>query len=260
LAGSLSAGTETVVLPPVYPLGLPEILSRKIGKGVLMKKTPLGLVGDTLVISVEDAVGMLAALREGKPMLDKTVTFSSGRGEGLKNYRARIGTPVSHVLEQSGISLNKKGGKILLDGMFRGYAAYSDRQPVTRTTEAIRIQEPGEVFSFQNTQCINCGRCNFVCPVDLEANLLGRCSEYGLFERCLALGAENCVECGLCAYVCPAHRPLVQLISHAKSVIKTELLAAPEEKETLPLEQPFHPLPTVRLIETGGEDTDVSER
>jgi Na+-translocating ferredoxin:NAD+ oxidoreductase RnfC subunit len=76
----------------------------------------------------------------------------------------------------------------------------------------------------------------------------------------MTMGAENCVTCGLCAYVCPAHRPLVQLISHAKYVIETELLVEPVEKEKLPLEQPFHPLPMIRLIEPEPEENEVSKR
>jgi electron transport complex protein RnfC len=211
-------GAAIAVLPPVYPNGLPEILAKKCGAGFLMKGSEVGVTGNTLVVSVETAVAMATSLQTGRPLLEKTVTFSAGRGGPLKNLRVRIGTPIAHILKHQGVTLGSKG-KLILNGMMRGYACFSDEQPITATTESVHVQTPSEVFSFQNTACINCGKCAAICPVDLEAGLLGRLSEYGIFEKCKRLGAENCIECGLCAYICPGHRPLVQLISHAKQRI-----------------------------------------
>jgi electron transport complex protein RnfC len=227
----LSADAAQVVLVPgEYPNGLPEMLAKKYGAGPLLKRYGSGFLGNTLVVGVELALAAAACLQTGKPFLEKTVTFSAGGNGGLKNFRVRIGTPVAHILSSAGVELQPKG-KLILNGVMGGYTCFSDEQPVTATTDAIHVQAASEVFSFQDTPCINCGRCNAICPVDLEVNLLGRYSEYGIFEKCEGLGAENCIDCGLCAYVCPARRPLVHLISYAKRAIQMKALEDAKEQQ-----------------------------
>ena len=220
IAGKIPSGSHKVVrVPPLYPNGYKEVLARKYGEGILLQGKDGGVVGNTLVISVEDAVGMLSCLRSGRPITEKTVTFTNGTGTP-KNYRIRIGTPIRALLETTGITPQPKG-KVIVNGIMGGYTCFSDEQPLGSDTMSVSVQSPSDVTLFQNTACTNCGKCNTVCPVDLEVNLLGRFSEYNLFDKCRTFGAENCIECGLCAYVCPARRPLVHLIVHAKQVIET---------------------------------------
>ena len=252
VGGSLAHGDATVaIVSPVYPNGLPEILARKYGAGLLMKGNDKGVVGNTLVLSIEQALAMVDCLQTGKPLLDKTITFSSGKNGPLKNFRVRIGTPVSEILRHAGAELQSKG-KLILNGEMRGYACFSDEQPVTAATDSIHVQAPSEVFFYQSKACVNCGRCNAICPVNLQVNLIGRFSEYGVFEKCMELGAENCIDCGLCAYVCPACRPLVQLLSHAKHVIKTTTIKHVSAEDILAIEEEEHTV--IRLFETEPED------
>jgi len=243
--------TTVAVVPPVYPNGLPEILAKKYGAGLLMQGSDGGFVGNTLVVSIEQALAMVGCLKAGKPLLNKTVTFSSGKNGPLKNFRARIGTPAADILKKTTTELIPKG-KLILNGAMRGYACFSDEQPVTAAIDSIHVQAPSEVFFYQSKACANCGRCNAICPVNLEVNLLGRFSEYGIFEKCRDLGAENCIDCGLCAYVCPARRPLVQLISHARHVIRTTTIEHVSTEDILSIEEGEHPV--IRLFETAPEN------
>ena len=246
-------GPATVaVVPPVYPNGLPEMLAKKYGAGLLMQGNGDGFVGNTLVVSVEQALAMVDCLKTGRPLLDKTITFSSGKNGALKNFRARIGTPAADILNKADTELRPKG-KLILNGTMRGYACFSDEQPATAAIDSIHVQAPSEVFFYQSKACANCGKCNAICPVNLEVNLLGRFSEYGIFEKCKDLGAENCIDCGLCAYVCPACRPLLQLISHAIHVIQTMTIEPVSTEEMLAIEEREHPHPVIRLFETAQE-------
>jgi len=252
--GNLAHGDASVaIVSPVYPNGLPEILARKYGAGILMKGNGTGVIGNTLILSIEHALAMVDCLQTGKPLLEKTITFSSGKNGPLKNFRVRIGTPVSDILKHAGTELQSKG-KLILNGAMRGYACFSDEQPVTAATDSIHVQAPSEVFFYQSKACANCGKCNAICPVNLEVNLLGRYSEYGIFEKCRDLGAENCIDCGLCAYVCPARRPLVQLISQAKHVIQTTTIEHASKEDILAIEEGEHPHPVIRLFETAPEE------
>jgi electron transport complex protein RnfC len=196
---------------------------------------------------------MVECLQSGRPFIEKTVTFSAGKDDPLKNFRVRIGTPIGEILRKVGVE-PQPNGKLILNGTMRGYACFSDEQPVTPTTESIHLQEPTEIFLYQNTACVNCGKCNAICPVDLEVNLLGRFSEYSIFDKCRDLGAENCIECGLCAYVCPAHRPLVQMISHAKHAIQTEAIEEMSMEEAMACDACGPICPAIRLFESAGEE------
>ena len=253
VAQNVSGSVATVVLvPAVYPNGLPEILARKYGGGLLMRGNEEGVVGNTVVVSIEHAMAMVSCLHSGKPLLEKTITFTSTENVEPKNFRVRIGTPLADLLHKVGIEPQPKD-KLILNGIMNGYACFSEEQPITPTTDSVHLQRASQVFVFQNAACTNCGKCNTVCPVDLEVNFLGRFSEYGIFDKCLALGAENCVECGLCAYVCPARRPLVQFIVHAKLAIKAaaskrdvrleEAIAGDTQARTLPAIKLFESLP-----------------
>ena len=260
IAGSISTGIANIVIvPPIYPKGLPDILAKEYGKGFLIKRNENQVVtGNTLVISIEHAIAMLGCLKTGKPLTDKTITFSAGKGGEMKNFRVRIGMPVAEILKKADVEPPERG-KLILNGLMNGYACFSGDQPITESTDSIHVQAPSEVFYFQDNACINCGKCNAICPVDLEVNFLGRFSQYGMFDKCRNLGAENCIECGLCAYVCPAHRPLVQLISHAKHVIRTEALEDVSMEEALAkIEmEDFHP--TIKLFETKQEEENTTK-
>lgn len=258
LAGKIPSGSHKVVLiPPVYPNGYKEVLARKYGEGILLQGKDGGVIGNTLVISMEDAVGMLSCLRSGRPLTEKTVTFTNGTGT-QKNYRIRIGTPIRALLETTGVIPQTKG-KVIVNGIMGGYACFSDEQHLGSDTMSVSVQSPSDVTLFQNTACTNCGKCNTVCPVDLEVNLLGRFSEYNLFDKCRTFGAENCIECGLCAYVCPAKRPLVHLIVHAKQVIEAQ---SPEDETTekgIPCETCENTCKPIRLFDFTPEDKSIEE-
>ncbi len=244
---------KVVSVPPVYPNGLPEMLALKQGAGHLIKGNGNGVVGDTLVASIEKALAVVDCLKNGKPLLSKIITFSSGKNGTLKNFKTRIGTPASDILRKTDTQLQPKG-KLIMNGAMRGYACFSDEQPITAATDSIHVQAPSEVFFYETKACANCGKCNAICPVNLEVNLLGRYSEYGIFEKCGDLGAENCIDCGLCAYVCPASRPLVQLISHAKHVIQTTTIERASKEDILAVEEGEHLHPAIRLFETAPEE------
>jgi len=259
VAHNISGRTATVVLvPAVYPNGLPEILARKYGAGLLMRGSNEGVVGNTLVVPIEHALAMVECLHSGKPLVEKTITFSSGQNGKPKNFRVRIGTPLAEVLHKAGTEPQPRD-KLILNGIMNGYTCFSDEQPITSTTDSVHLQRWSEVFAFQNAACTNCGKCNAVCPVELEVNLLGRFSEYGIFEKCLALGAENCVECGLCAFVCPARRPLVQFIVHAKHAIKAETFRAVSMKEVMDSDTQGPIPPAIKLFDTSPEEDPSKE-
>lgn len=189
---------------PVFPRGLPEILLENLNRRLAL---------DTVsFVRIEKVLGAVSALKRGRPFDHKVVTVR-GKSQS-RNVRVRIGTPIQNLFSETDIRDNDK---IILGGPLRGDACYSTDIPLLDSVDLVYLQDASEVVKNPNRPCINCGKCVRVCPVDLDVNLLGRFSEFALFEECRELDIFLCFECGLCAYHCPAGRSLVQLIRLAKS-------------------------------------------
>jgi electron transport complex protein RnfC len=192
---------------PLYPNGLPEILVKNLAGFYNLD--------NHLFLTVEKLAASVRALKEGKPFVYKVVSVTDK--EGSTNYRVRIGTLLKDILALKKCFL-KDDDKVIIGGPLRGYTCLNTDIPITSDVDSIYVQhwESGEVTHYWNNQCMNCGRCVRVCPVNLDVNLIGRYSEFSLFEECHAMGVMVCIECGLCAYHCPSGRSLVQFIRLAK--------------------------------------------
>jgi electron transport complex protein RnfC len=209
----------TVVrVSPVYPNGFPEMLKSRI--------TELAPdIRRTLYLSTENVCSMVQALETGRPVVEKYLTLGGTSVAEKKIIKARIGTPVSEILEANGIPA-QKAGKILLGGVMCGTACPDPGFPVLPDTHALYVQDASEIIEYEESSCVNCGKCSAVCPVNLEVNLLARHAEYSLFDNCTEMNIDHCMECGLCSYVCIARRPLVQMINYAKIEIEKQGVGA----------------------------------
>ena len=177
---NLPEGCTVASVANVYPNGLREILAKDHGAGRLMEADGSGIRGNTVVVGAEHALAMAVSLRQGRPFVEKFVTVARHGNDQSKTFKVRIGTPIAHVLKEAGLSVSPKG-KLIVNGIMKGYACFSDQQPVTPSTDCLHVQGQEQVFLYQDIQCINCGKCDAICPVDLAVGLLGRMAEYGKF-------------------------------------------------------------------------------
>ena len=237
-----------------YPEGLPEMLAVRQG-GWLFQRTPAGPFGDTIVVDIDVALASLTCLRDGRPYCERTVSCLVPGERRPRNLTVRIGTPAAQVLETLGVA-PEPGGKLLLGSPMRGVGFPDPTHPVTPQTRQLVLQAPAEVHHFRTITCTSCGACDRVCPVDLEVSALGRFAEYDRYDRCADLAVERCVDCGLCAYVCPAHRPLAQLMMHAKQT----LWRSPERRvaplDTVGCNACGPTCPALRLFDLDAEPVD----
>lgn len=218
------AASDSIIIynvNPLYPASLPELIIDSLSKVYNMD--------DHLFIGVEKVVAAVEALREGKPFAHKVITVIDENGS--RNRRVRIGTPVKELLKETFL---KDNDRVVIGGAFRGYACFDTGIPVTADMDSIYIQysDKGEVSRDRNIQCMSCGKCVWVCPVNLDVNLICRYSEFSVFEKCHAMGVEACIECGLCAHYCPSGRSLVQYIRLAKKEKPAALVMEETDEDT----------------------------
>jgi len=208
------SGAEVKVIDPLYPGATPGLLMKEI----LDKPVPPSKSLEDLgvgFISAEAVVALRAAFVEGKMPVTKLLTVID-KDSRLTCIKARIGTPVSDILNALNIDVSD-GDRLVFGGPMSGQGIYSEDMPILADTDAIMVQDKGQVIPVGNDPCINCGECVRACPAKLPVNMLIRFLENGMYEEAAnEYDLLSCVECGLCSYVCEMRIPIFHYIMLGK--------------------------------------------
>lgn len=218
LKAAATEGIDVVALPAKYPQGFEKMLiyaltGRKVPNGALP-----GAV-QCVVLNVATCAALSAAVREGKPLIERVVTIA-GRVANPCNLRVRVGTSLMDLLDQVG-GLTDGVRKLIVGGAMMGNAVPSLNLPVTKTFGAF-LALGEEAVSAEESACIRCGRCVRVCPMGLMPAKIDALVRHDNYDGAIAAGATNCMECGSCTYVCPAKRELTQSCRIAKAIARSK--------------------------------------
>lgn len=216
--GRIPEGYITVLaLKEQYPQGgEKQLIEAATGREVPSGKLPLDV--HCVVSNVSTAVAVYFAVQKNRPFIDRVVTVTgkqmvaAGRGG---NFRVRIGTPVSALVEAAG-GLVEGTAKIIMGGPMTGRALTSLDVPVTKGSGGLIMLDAGEARRLVVSGCIRCARCVGTCPMGLEPYLLEKLVQRELFEEAEREGVLDCIECGSCNYTCPSNRPILDWIRLGK--------------------------------------------
>ncbi len=199
-----------------YPQGgEKQLISALLGRQVPSGGLP-SAVG-CVVQNVATAVAIAAAVREGQPLIERVVTVAGPALKKPGNFRVRIGTPFSALVEAAG-GLPEGELKVISGGPMMGVALAGLDEPVVKGTSGLLVLPA--LHRVRNLPCLRCGDCLRACPIGLVPSDLGTLVEKERWEEFAARGGRDCIECGCCAYVCAAGRDLVQLIKLGKAALK----------------------------------------
>jgi electron transport complex protein RnfC len=211
---------ECVVLPTRYPQGAEKVLI----KAVLDREVPqrgLPLDVGVVVANAGTALAVAEAVRDGKPLIERVVTVTGNAVKRPGNFLARIGTPLSVLIEAAG-GFTRQPGKIVMGGPMMGVAQYSTETPLIKSTSGILVLSQKETVEQVYLPCIRCSFCVKACPVRLLPSTLSLIGEHRRWEMAREYGVFDCIECGCCSYVCPAKRPIVQWIRETKAHLRVK--------------------------------------
>ncbi|MDP8234919.1 MAG: electron transport complex subunit RsxC [Candidatus Erginobacter occultus] len=199
-----------------YPQGgekqlIAALLGREVPSGGLPSA-----VG-CLVQNVATAAALSEAVREGEPLIERVVTVSGPALKSPGNFRVRIGTPFSYLVEAAG-GLPEGELKIISGGPMMGVAQAGLEVPVVKGTSGILVVPA--VHRERNLPCLHCGDCLRGCPMGLNPGDLATLVEKERWAEFEEHGGRDCIECGCCAYSCSSGRDLVQLIKLGKEALK----------------------------------------
>ena len=155
---------------------------------------------------------------KNKPLFERVITVT---GKGLKNpsnLLARIGTPMSQLIEECG-GLPEDSGKIIGGGPMMGKTLMNLDVPVCKGSSGLLILNEKESRRSEEQPCIRCAKCVSACPMGLEPYLLAKVSLLRNWELAEDNGIVSCIECGSCQFTCPSARPLLDNIRMGKTTV-----------------------------------------
>lgn len=198
-----------------FPLGLPvPLLKAVVGREVPL---PYGHPRDVGVALYDlDTTISLGSSIQQIPQVDSLITVGGGALARRGIVKVRIGTTIGSLIESLG-GFTDEPARLILGGPLMGIAQYDLSIPITKDIPALFALTRDETALIGHyRQCINCGLCVRVCPVNLVPGMLSLYCAKDRFETAERQGLLSCLECGCCDYVCPSRRPLVHLFRHAK--------------------------------------------
>ncbi len=221
LKGIIASDEEIKVIPlkTQYPQGgekqlIDAILQRQVPSGGL--PVDVGVVA----FNVGTVFSVYEAIHKNKPLIERIVTITGKSVKKPSNFRVRIGTPVSALIEEAG-GLPDDCEKVINGGPMMGKALADTAIPVVKGTSGILLMKKDESKRKPVENCIRCSKCVSVCPMGLEPYLLMALGEREIYDRLESEKVTDCIECGSCSYTCPSSRPLLDYIRFGKqNVIK----------------------------------------
>ena len=198
----------------IYPQGGEKQLINAITK----REVPSGKLpidAHCVVQNVATVYAIYEAVQKHIPLFRRIVTVSGTINYNPRNYLVRIGTPVSFVLKENKINMEKVG-KVVMGGPMMGQAIIGLDTPVTKTTSGIIVFSEEESYKPESSACIRCGKCVEACPMGLMPLNIRQAVETEAIEELKQLHVQDCILCGCCSYICPAKIPLLDYCKMGK--------------------------------------------
>ena len=206
---------DIVTLPSVYPQGAEKIIIYN-STGVVVKEGELPADGGVIVINISTVAFLYRYMQTGMPLVKRRITVDGNAVGEPKNVSAVIGTPFREILEFCKTDMDAMI-KLIGGGPMMGMSIPDVEMPVVKTSNALLAIKSYDVS--KTTNCIRCGRCVRVCPMELVPADIDRAYRIRNIDELKKLNVLLCMNCGSCTYVCPANRKLAETNQLAKALI-----------------------------------------
>lgn len=209
---------EIVPLKVQYPQGSEKQLIEAIINRQVAAPPAIPINVGAIVQNVGTAFAVYEAVMKNKPSISRIITVTGKIVKKPSNLLARIGTPLSQLMDECG-GLPADTGKVIGGGPMMGKALLSLEVPMTKGSSGLLIMNEKEARRAEVSPCIRCAKCVSACPMGLEPYLLAKLSEQQMWDDAERECVVSCIECGSCAYTCPSNRPLLDNIRIGKSTV-----------------------------------------
>ncbi|MDO4490044.1 MAG: electron transport complex subunit RsxC [Lachnospiraceae bacterium] len=205
---------EVVVAKTKYPQGAEKMLIKKVMK----RQVPSGkLPADVgaVVSNVSTAKAISDAIQKGMPLVERVVSVTGERMKNPGNYIVKIGTNVQDIIDYCG-GTTGEDVTIKMGGPMMGAVLKDTEVPVIKGSNGIIAIETDHT---ETVDCIKCGRCSDVCPMELNPLLFAKYADEGNAQALLENNIMDCFQCRCCEYICSSKIPLVSKIGVGKNMV-----------------------------------------
>ena len=206
---------EVLAARTKYPQGAEKMLIKK----VLGRSVPRGgLPADAgaVVSNVSSSKAIADAIRLGMPPIERVVCVTGERIRNPGNFIVKVGTSVQEILDFCG-GIVGDDVTVKLGGPMMGIPQTELDVPVMKATNGIIACETDHTAA---VECIKCGRCADVCPMELFPLYFARYVETGNIQGLKEQNIMDCMECRCCEYICSSKIPLVTKIREGKAAVR----------------------------------------
>ena len=208
-------GIEVLEVSTQYPQGGEKMLiKRAMGRSVPSGKLPADV--GACVSNVSTVKAIADAIKTGMPLIERVTTVTGKYIPEPKNFIVRVGTSAAELVEACG-GVSSEDALIKAGGPMMGFPQTTLYTPIMKGSNGIIAIEKDET---EPQECIKCGRCVDVCPMELKPlhyfKLVGKED----WQGCKDMAIMDCMECRCCEYICSSKLPLVTMIKMGKNGVR----------------------------------------
>ena len=218
---------KVVPLKKKYPQGG----EKQLIDAVVGRKVPsMGLPIDTgaVVQNVGTALAVYEAVQKNKPLFEGILTVTGECSNQQKNFRHRVGTPISAIIEATG-GMPENAAKVISGGPMMGKAVSNLDAPTLKGSSSVLFLTSEQTKRQEEYNCIRCAKCVNACPMGLEPYLLNKLSRAQRWDDAEANRIFDCIECGCCSFTCPSYIPLLDSIRYGKGQVMKIMRSRPKK-------------------------------
>ena len=210
----LNAPVVVEVLHTRYPQGAEKQLVQAVsGRQVPSGKLPADV--GCVVSNTSTAKAISDAIQKGMPLVERVVSVTGEFIRNPGNYIVKLGTNVQEIIDHCG-GITGDDVVLKMGGPMMGAPIKDTNVPIIKGSNGIIAIAADHT---EEKECIKCGRCMDVCPMELAPLDIYKYAQLGDAETLLKLNVMDCFSCKCCEYICSSKIPLVSKINAAKGLV-----------------------------------------
>ncbi len=208
-------GLEVLSARTKYPQGGEKMLiKRALGRMVPSGKLPADV--GAVVCNVSTVKAIADAIQTGMPLIERVTTVTGKYIPNPGNFVVKIGTSAEELVAHCG-GISAADVLIKAGGPMMGFPQKDLAAPIMKGSNGIITLDTDNP---EPQECIKCGRCVDVCPMELKPLYFHKHFEN---QNWLGFKQENvmdCMECRCCEYICSSKIPLISKIRAGKAAVR----------------------------------------
>ena len=208
-------GIEVCVAKTKYPQGGEKMLIKRVlGRMVPSGKLPADV--GAVVSNVSTVKAISDAIKTGMPLIERVTTVTGKYIPNPGNFIVTIGTNAADLVAHCG-GIQGNDVTVKAGGPMMGFVQKDLNVPIMKGSNGIIAIDTDHTAP---QECIKCGRCVDVCPMELKPLYFHKYFETQNWAGFKAESVMDCMECRCCEYICSSKIPLVSKIKAGKAAVR----------------------------------------